>query len=819
MDQDRIDRMRTLLSIHMAVIAVLTAMLVSTGSGSIFLPLFIFIVSATSIVVVDSLGWVALNRWGIFIGMTAGTGIAIGNYIYSTLYVPSESGQLHAVAGLLVYPEAVLFWQRKNLRVFEQLAIFLLLEIMVAALVNDNILFGLMLMPIVLMWVSSLMLFSTYATLVQIAPGIEVPMPKLAELLFARLRTSIMGTERRRPILQSKLIVNRAVDGPVNSQRAPQSITLGVGAIAFAAMFFYLLPRTTTGGYRPRLGTQIVVGLPNDKLQLGQIGRALQDPTPVLRMKLTTGKDRRPYTLREAPYIRYKVFDRYSRDSEFDATFSTWYPPEGRLSFHPIQDFSILGEDAKNGRDRVDVEFDLLPATTADSFLMPPACLPSAGYPPDRRIESYSQILRNQSQRDDEEERHTKAYRVGSTAFVGGRQLDIYPVLPSGDSEALSRMLQRHWNTLTSVNNSLIPSVDKLRQRILEQSNVPPENRLGIAKAIEEFFLSGKEYTYTLNLRHDNKQIDPIEDFVANIKAGHCQYFAATMVFMLRQSEIPARIVVGYHPHQQNQFGDYLRVLQKDAHAWVEARFRASELVGTEYEKWTTPGSDYWIRFDPTPDISEELVEQPGGLQDFAERLWKGYVLEGRELTGENSVYAPVAQSSTETYKDLAQQWQQWKDALTSGNFGQGGNSIHFAWPLAIATFVLGAGAIALWQLFRSLPRFAPKLAKRLGIRERKSDFKQEFFSKLVRLIGRLGIERQNSQTPKEITEHAANVLTTNDNSNANRDWLELLTSYYYRLRFGSSNNLNEQEQRDVQTALRNLEKSVAQAQRLQSKA
>ena len=68
---------------------------------------------------------------------------------------------------------------------------------MVAALVNDNVLFGILLLPIVLLWVSSLFHFSRYATLVQIAPNIEVPMPKLAEVLFARFVKSIMAMNAR----------------------------------------------------------------------------------------------------------------------------------------------------------------------------------------------------------------------------------------------------------------------------------------------------------------------------------------------------------------------------------------------------------------------------------------------------------------------------------------------------------------------------------------------------------------------------------------------------------------------------------------------
>ena len=206
MEAAYVKSLRAIITLHFALIAVLTAMLVSYGSGSVFLPLFIMIVCVAGFVFVDSLERFALNRIGVAVAMTAGTVFAIASYLYSTFSDPSESGQLHAIAELLIFPEAVLFMQRKNLRVFEQLAIFLLLEIMVAALVNDNLLFGILLLPIVLLWVSSLFHFSRYATLVQIAPDIEVPMPKLAEILFARFVKSIMGNERPKKIVESKLV-------------------------------------------------------------------------------------------------------------------------------------------------------------------------------------------------------------------------------------------------------------------------------------------------------------------------------------------------------------------------------------------------------------------------------------------------------------------------------------------------------------------------------------------------------------------------------------------------------------------------------------
>lgn len=822
MDATNIKRLRSILTLHFAIIAVLTAMLVSYGSESVFLPLFILVVCVVAFVVVDSLELFALDRVGVFIGMTVGTVYAVASYLYNAFQVSSESGQLQAIAGLLIFPEAVLFLQRKNLRVFEQLAIFLLLEIMVAALVNDNLLFGILLLPIVLLWVSSLFHFSRYATLVQIQPNIEVPMPKMAELMYAKFVKSIMGNEKSKPIVESRLQVMTANVSTINRRRLFQSIPLGVGAIVFSALFFYCLPRTTSGGYRPKLGKGARVGLPNT-LTLGQVGRALQDPTPVMRVKLTHEKTKAAYLVNDGPYIRARVYDQFQRME--DAT--RWYLTQTDVT-HPLPDITRLTQDAMKKRDRVRVEFDLLPSCQTDSFTLPPTYLPSGTRARDGRINSYTQLFSaDQTQEDDDH--HSQAYSLGSMAYSDGQQLDITPIMPIRDGDNIARFLLPHMDVLTSLGPSrpplgfprssaprLLPmtfsKTDELRLRILAEAKIEDGDNLGTAKAIEQFFTQSGEFTYTLDLSGDiDATIDPIEDFVANHRKGHCQFFAATMMIMLRQNAIPSRLVAGYKPREYNSLGDYFHVRQRDAHTWVEARFTSRELVGTSYEKWITPNSDYWIRFDPTPggEDSDAVVEQPNRIKDYADKLWKGYVLEGRELTGENSIYAPAATKSKDIYAQLAIQWKQLKEALVSGRFGTEPGSINFAWPLAILVTTVGIGLVLIWQLIVNLPAIAPRLAKRIGIRSRRSDFNQEFFTRCVRILSRFGFERQDSQTPQELTRAAAKFLEGEKGVASSSEWLDRLTQTYYRLRFGNSVVLSDQDQADIQTALKNLEKSV----------
>jgi transglutaminase-like putative cysteine protease len=91
-----------------------------------------------------------------------------------------------------------------------------------------------------------------------------------------------------------------------------------------------------------------------------------------------------------------------------------------------------------------------------------------------------------------------------------------------------------------------------------------------------------REKPYSLNASHEPGE--PVADqFIFEMESGYCQYYATSMVVMLRTQGIPARYVVGYAPGERVGERRYL-VTSDRGHAWVEAFF---------------PGAG-WVRFDPT---------------------------------------------------------------------------------------------------------------------------------------------------------------------------------------------------------------------------
>jgi len=91
-----------------------------------------------------------------------------------------------------------------------------------------------------------------------------------------------------------------------------------------------------------------------------------------------------------------------------------------------------------------------------------------------------------------------------------------------------------------------------------------------------------REKPYSLNASHEAGE--PVADqFIFEMESGYCQYYATSMVAMLRTQGIPARYVVGYAPGEAVGEDEYL-VTADRGHAWVEVFFPETG----------------WIRFDPT---------------------------------------------------------------------------------------------------------------------------------------------------------------------------------------------------------------------------
>jgi transglutaminase-like putative cysteine protease len=128
------------------------------------------------------------------------------------------------------------------------------------------------------------------------------------------------------------------------------------------------------------------------------------------------------------------------------------------------------------------------------------------------------------------------------------------------------------------------------------------------AMAIEDYLK--RNYKYSLSVPKPPPGVSPVENFLFRSKEGYCEYYATSMVVMLRSLGIPARIVNGFHGGERNEYGGYIIVRQSDAHSWVEALINGM-----------------WTRFDPTPSVPEVRPPALSLLLDSLRMTWARYVI------------------------------------------------------------------------------------------------------------------------------------------------------------------------------------------------
>ena len=349
MEPQHLERLRNRLTRYFAVIACLTSVLVAnSSSGSIFLPGLVLLVTVTSYVLVEWKKVFHIDRLGSYVGMSLATVIALTSLMVN-VFRGSEAGQLTAVAGLLIYPQCVLFFQRKSIRVFEQLAIFFLLQMIVAALINDNYVYGLLLTPILLLWVASLLLFARYAMIVDVWPEMDKPVPLLYELVYQRILSSMRRPRASLPVVGMRAELGSTVPPNQRQGRLLLTVPLAVGALAFAAAVYYLLPRTKEENLVAFEVKQ--VGL-SEQVSVGVFGKFLSNPKPLMRIRLTT-LDGQPYRLSAPPYLRVGVVDRYNPPQRpYESGY--WV---SQYAYIPRFQAAVMGADEPREAVRVEVGF------------------------------------------------------------------------------------------------------------------------------------------------------------------------------------------------------------------------------------------------------------------------------------------------------------------------------------------------------------------------------------------------------------------------------------------------------------------------------
>ena len=121
--------------------------------------------------------------------------------------------------------------------------------------------------------------------------------------------------------------------------------------------------------------------------------------------------------------------------------------------------------------------------------------------------------------------------------------------------------------------------------------------------ALNRFFV--QNFSYTTYLDGDRRpDRSAVSRFLLEDRKGHCEYFAAATVLLLREAGIPARYAVGYSVQESKGGGQYV-IRERHAHAWALAHVdnawidvdntpAAWNQIESERAPWWEPLSDAW---------------------------------------------------------------------------------------------------------------------------------------------------------------------------------------------------------------------------------
>ncbi|MDQ2747450.1 MAG: DUF3488 and transglutaminase-like domain-containing protein [Acidobacteriota bacterium] len=313
-------------------------------------------------------------------------------------------------------------------------------------------------------------------------------------------------------------------------------------------------------------------------------------------------------------------------------------------------------------------------------------------------------------------------------------------------------------------------------------------NRYDKAKAVEKYLQT--QFAYSLDMRATGEQ--PLADFLFNVRAGHCEYFASAMAIMLRTQGIATRLVNGFQQGEYNGTADVYVVRQKDAHSWVEVYF---------------PTENAWIPFDPTP-FAEQNREANGATAgvykkfnsylEALETFWIQYFVsydnqEQRSLARSfrNSFNEYQSSTSIRLKQFEAQISDWWKQVRGDQGLQASAAALGYGIGYLLAAIL---GIFFIVWLFRKIAKLEIWRKIFRWLKRRNETTIIEFYERMQTILANQGFARAANQTPLEF----AFALEMPE--------VIKITEKYHRVRFGEK-TLSPAEASEIENWLKNLEK------------
>lgn len=306
----------------------------------------------------------------------------------------------------------------------------------------------------------------------------------------------------------------------------------------------------------------------------------------------------------EPLHLRGAVFDRY------DPISQSWQVPQQArreyvegdgAAFVPFVDSGI---DARFQVYRQVVQMRGLATNQVFSVLAPISIQAASGM--SVALDQSTMLLSSASSRIGEFDR----YAVAVKPYASDRDMTLLsggfvepgplPTFPVAGVQPLALELWEQWKPRGRV----VPDLDEAARRPAARW----ERNRAVAAALESALLSG-DFRYTTDLGSivRRRGEDPIVNFLASSRQGHCQYFASALCAMCQSMGVDARVVAGFIALEYDATQLQYIVRSSNAHAWVEVR----------------TGDAQWTTFDGTPPTTlEALQAEQRSWADGLRWLW-----------------------------------------------------------------------------------------------------------------------------------------------------------------------------------------------------
>jgi len=726
--------------------------------------------------------------------------------------------QLIVVANLLVYLQTILLFQAKTPRLYWQVLVLSLLQVVVAAVFNLGFEGGMLFVIYMICAGGTTMLLCLYQQTWNIRQkNRDAERSLLQRQVSQRDSRTIWFSPHPAAVFQ---VENR--DPRVILQHLKHYLIFGLAAFAVALVLFFMVPRDSQV-WRGPLNQKLGVTGVSKSVNLNFSGQITLSDNLVMRVTLHDASRNADVQLAQPPYMRGMPLGKLVLRNNV----TSWEPqyqrvPTGRPP-EPVVDYVAV---ANPDSTRPLMQTILLQSNNNDPLLYSS----DPHYSLSSTAEEVAYVTGLGCLKRDAEATSATGftYRLGTMVNADYSLLDYFPHgLYESERFIIDQDNRRgYYADFTELDQSRYPTVVT---QAWEQSGRIDDRDVTdyeVARRLERYFLSSGEFNYTLNLGSFNRDrsLDPIEDFVRNHRSGHCEFFASALTVMLRSLDIPARLVVGYRGGEFNESGNYYEVMEKHAHAWVEAYIRPDQLPPGSPPTRSRLGQQHgiWLRLDPTP--STDFDETGLDTLSLARSFWDDYIL-GRSGEGATRLRQGYTNPGLNAIGNLLniENWRQEFQRLRQ-NFSNPASPVWYLrilLPTMLLMYVFyklrqrskltreerrrrAANSSMRQFLGKTVGWLSPKLGNWLTGQPTER-CTVPFYEQFNQLMRRLNCTRDPHATPLEFVDHADSCMARISQSQELRPAMDLLTQYFYRVRFGNR-VLNETEQQQVEQALQRLE-------------